>query len=59
MLTKLTSDSIHGDNESLMGLTTPSSTQPSSPTASPALSSNDDQKRNKFDIDDYHSQRAR
>ena len=41
------SSSSHGDNESTMGLTTPSSTQPSSPSASPALSLIDDRKQNK------------
>lgn len=49
------SNSTHGDND----LTTPSSTQPSSPTASPALSSTDEQKRTKFDLDDLSSQRKR
>jgi len=48
-------NSTHGDND----LTTPSSTQPSSPTASPALSSTDEQKRTKFDLDDQSSQRKR
>jgi hypothetical protein len=42
-----------------MGLTTPSSTQPSSPSASPALSSTDDRKRNKSESEDNHSQRNR
>ncbi len=52
-------NSNHGDNESFLGLTTPSSTQPSSPSASPALSSNDDRKRNKSESEDNHPQRNR
>ncbi|CAF0931984.1 unnamed protein product [Rotaria sordida] len=52
-------NSNHGDNESTMSLTTPSSTQPSSPTASPALSAIDDRKRNKSDSEDNQSQRNR
>ena len=39
-----TAYSNHGDNESIIGLTTPSSTQASSPSASPALSLTDDRK---------------
>jgi hypothetical protein len=42
-----------------MGLTTPSSTQPSSPSASPALSATDDRKRNKSESEDNQSQRNR
>ena len=52
-------NSNHEDNESAMGLTTPSSTQPSSPSASPALSSTDDRKRNKSESEDNQSQRNR
>ncbi len=58
-MTASASNSNHGDNESAMGLTTPSSTQPSSPSASPALSSNDDRKRNKSESEDNHPQRNR
>ena len=54
-----TANSNHGDNESLMGLTTPSSTQASSPSASPALSLTDDRKRNKSESEDNQSQRNR
>ncbi len=54
-----TASSNHGDNESMMGLTTPSSTQPSSPSASPALSATDDRKRNKSESEDNQSQRNR
>ncbi len=54
-----TGNSNHGDNESLMGLTTPSSTQASSPSASPALSLTDDRKRNKSESEDNQSQRNR
>ena len=55
-----TTNSNHGgDNESLMGLTTPSSTQASSPSASPALSLTDDRKRNKSESEDNQSQRNR
>ena len=43
----------------MMGLTTPSSTQPSSPSASPALSSTEDRKRNKSESEDNQSQRNR
>jgi hypothetical protein len=42
-----------------MGLTTPSSTQASSPSASPALSLTDDRKRNKSESEDNQSQRNR
>jgi len=42
-----------------MGLTTPSSTQPSSPSASPALSATDDRKRNKSESEDSQSHRIR
>jgi len=52
-------NSNHGDNESAIGLTTPSSTQASSPSASPALSLTDDRKRNKSESEDNHSQRNR
>ncbi|CAF2713930.1 unnamed protein product [Rotaria sp. Silwood2] len=53
-------NSNHGDNESTMSLTTPSSTQPSSPTASPAISTTiDDRKRNKSESEDNQSQRNR
>jgi len=56
----MTVNSNHGDNESVMGLTTPSSsTQASSPSASPALSLTDDRKRNKSESDDNQSQRNR
>jgi len=58
-MTASASNSNHGDNESAMGLTTPSSTQPSSPSASPALSSTDDRKRNKSESEDNHPQRNR
>ena len=51
--------SHQGDNESAIGLTTPSSTQASSPSASPALSLTDDRKRNKSESEDNHSQRNR
>ncbi|CAF3628272.1 unnamed protein product [Rotaria socialis] len=51
--------SILGDNESMMGLTTPLSTQASSPSASPALSLTDDRKRNKSESEDNQSQRNR
>ncbi|CAF1424164.1 unnamed protein product [Adineta steineri] len=54
-----TANSNHGDNESIIGLTTPSSTQPSSPSASPALSATDDRKRNKSESEDNQSQRNR
>jgi hypothetical protein len=54
-----TTNSNHGDNESIMGLTTPSSTQPSSPSASPALSATDDRKRNKSESEDSQSNRNR
>ena len=54
-----TGNSNHGDSESLMGLTTPSSTQASSPSASPALSLTDDRKRNKSESEDTQSQRHR
>lgn len=54
-----TSSSNHGDNESIFGLTTPSSTQASSPSASPALSLTDDRKRNKSESEDNQSQRDR
>ncbi|CAF4540534.1 unnamed protein product, partial [Rotaria socialis] len=53
------SNSNHGDNESTMSLTTPSSTQPSSPTASPALPSFDDRKQHKSEPEDTQSQRNR
>ncbi len=53
------SNSNHGDNESILGLTTPSSTQASSPSASPALSLTDDRKRNKSESEDNQSQRNR
>jgi hypothetical protein len=52
-------NSNYGDNESIMGLTTPSSTQPSSPSASPALSATDDRKRNKSESEDSQSHRIR
>lgn len=42
-----------------MSLTTPSSTQPSSPSASPAVLSFDDRKRNKSESEDNQSQRNR
>ena len=42
-----------------MGLTTPTSTQTSSPIASPALSFTDDRKRNKSESEDNQSQRHR
>jgi hypothetical protein len=58
-MTASASNSNHGDNESAMGLTTPSSTQPSSPSASPALSSTDDRKRNKSESEDNRPQRNR
>ena len=54
-----TSSSNHGDNESTIDLTTPSSTQPSSPSASPALSATDDRKRNKSESEDSQSNRNR
>ncbi|CAF1414622.1 unnamed protein product [Adineta steineri] len=54
-----TTNSNHGDNESMIGLTTPSSTQASSPSASPALSLTDDRKRNKSESEDNQSQRNR
>ena len=54
-----TTNSNHADNESLMGLTTPSSTQASSPSASPALSLTEDRKRNKSESEDNQSQRHR
>ncbi|UJR22599.1 hypothetical protein I4U23_025643 [Adineta vaga] len=57
--TTTTTNSNHGDNESLMGLTTPSSTQASSPSASPALSLTDDRKRNKSESEDNPLQRNR
>ncbi|CAF1560433.1 unnamed protein product [Adineta ricciae] len=57
--TSATTNSNHGDNESLMGLTTPSSTQASSPSASPALSLTEDRKRNKSESEDNQSQRNR
>ncbi len=57
--TTSTGNSNYGDNESIIGLTTPSSTQPSSPSASPALSTTDDRKRNKSESEDNHSQRNR
>ncbi|CAF4951079.1 unnamed protein product, partial [Rotaria sp. Silwood1] len=52
-------NSNHGDNESAISLTTPSSTQPSSPTASPAISTTDDRKRNKSESEDNQTQRNR
>ncbi|CAF1629130.1 unnamed protein product [Adineta ricciae] len=54
-----TANSNHGDSEPIMGLTTPSSTQPSSPSASPALSLIEDRKRNKSESEDSQSQRNR
>lgn len=51
-------NSNHGD-DSLMGLTTPSSTQASSPSASPALSLVEERKRNKSESEDNQSQRNR
>ncbi|CAF2265206.1 unnamed protein product [Rotaria magnacalcarata] len=53
------SNSNHGDNESTMSLTTPSSTQPSSPTTSPALPSFDDRRQHKSESEDTQSQRTR
>lgn len=55
----MTVNSNYGDSESMMGLTTPSSTQASSPSASPALSLTDDRKRNKSESEDNQSQRNR
>lgn len=55
----MTVNSNHADNDTAMGLTTPSSTQASSPIASPALSLTDDRKRNKSESDENQSQRNR
>ena len=54
-----TTNATHGDGESVMGLTTPSSTQGSPPSASPALSLTEERKPNKSESEESQSQRNR